>query len=111
MEINHIPNYYRLQNMPDAGRFKRTAEGNSSETFESYGKDEVAISSDASFKATLGSYAKAYASQKTQEASVEHVEELKAAYAGDNCPASGYDIAASLIKYTFGTGVIEQKGR
>ncbi|NLW64975.1 MAG: hypothetical protein GXY26_01900 [Clostridiales bacterium] len=111
MEINHIQNFYRLQNTPDAARVKRTSEGPRSEAFETCGKDEVAISSDASFKAALSSYAKAYASNKNQEVSAERVEALKSAYSGDNCPVSGRDVAAAVIKYTFGTDTYGQKGR
>lgn len=111
MEINHIRNYYHLQNASNSGRVKKSSEGIQSEGFETYGKDEVAISSDASFKATLSSYAKAYASHKKQDVSAQQIEKLKAEYAGDNCPVSGRDIAASIIKYTFGTDIQEQKGR
>lgn len=111
MEINHIQNYYRLQNASDAGRAKKMSDGAPSEVLGSYGKDEVAISSEASFKAALSTYAKVCASQKKQEASVERIEELKAAYAGDSCPVAGRDIAAAVIKYTFGADILEQKGR
>lgn len=104
MEINSIQNYYRLQNAANTGRVKRMPEESASLTSsESYGTDKVAISSEASFKAELSSFAKVYATKNKQEVSPERIEELKMAYKDDNCPVSGRDIASSIIKSTFGT--------
>lgn len=101
MEINNIKNFFRLQNTVDPTRVNKTAAELKSETFEPRGKDRVAISPEANFKAELSSYAKVYA--KNLEVSSERLEELKAAYAGDNCPVSGRDIAASVIRHVLGT--------
>ena len=103
MEINSIKNYYRLQNSANTGRVKRNADESASAPSETYGTDKINISSEASFKAELSSYAKVGSSQNAQCVSAERIEKLKEAYKGDNTPVSGRDIASAIIKNTFGT--------
>ena len=102
MSINPINNYFRMQNATNGARLKRPAEELSFNAVDSHGKDEVEISPDASFKAQLSSCSKAYAAEIKQDVSIKRIEELKEAYAADNCPISGRDIASAVLKYTFG---------
>jgi len=103
MEINSIQNFYRLQNSTNTGRAKKTAEESTYAPSETHGTDKINISSEASFKAELSTYAKVSSSQNAQNVSAERIEKLKEAYKGDNTPVSGRDIASAIIKYTFGT--------
>lgn len=103
MEINSIQNFYRLQNSANTGRVKKAAEESVYSPSESYGTDKINISSEASFKAELSTYAKVSATQNAQNVTAERIEKLKEDYKGDNCPVSGRDIASSILKYTFGT--------
>lgn len=104
MDIKPIQHNYRLQNVANTGRVvKKAAEEFSGSASEMYGKDKIAISSEASFKAELYSCAKAYACKNRQPVPEERIEELKKQYAGDNCPVSGHDIASAVIRNIFGT--------
>lgn len=66
---------------------------------ETGAQDQVIISPEASFRARLEVASKqvAAAPQPRQEVSAERMSQLKAQYAGDNCPVSGADIAQSML--------------
>lgn len=103
MEIGSVQNFYRMQNAQQVSRVKRPAEDTAAAaSAQSYETDTVNISADASFRATLATSARTYAAQSTQEASPERVAALKQAYAGDNTPVSGKDIAASMMRSALG---------
>ena len=100
MDINAIQNYMRIQPAVTTGRAVRplaeTAAASESRV------DKADFSSQASFKAQLGSLAKTYAAQGTAPASAERISELKQQYQGDECPTSGVDIASAIMKYSIG---------
>ncbi len=105
MEINSIQNYYRLQNTSLAGRVKKTAE-ESGVSGSEYSSDTIAISRDASFKAAMSVAAKRYSAEVTKEASAERITQLKNAYAGDNCPVSGREVAAAVLGCTLNASAL-----
>ncbi len=105
MDINSIQNYYRIQSTVNVGRVSRpNAEAASAESAQQR-TDKIDISSEASFKSQLGTYAKVYSAQSKQAASAERVAQLKEQYQGDCCPVNGQDIASSIMQYTLGTAV------
>ncbi|MEG1316987.1 MAG: hypothetical protein RSC86_06390 [Oscillospiraceae bacterium] len=103
MEINHIQNIYRPHMANGVSRAKKTTEESFSAVSEARGSDMVAISSEASFRASLNTHIKSYAAQSTASAAPERLQELRAAYQGDRCPVAGIDIAAAVVKSTLGT--------
>ncbi|MGI5978980.1 MAG: hypothetical protein ACOX66_05705 [Oscillospiraceae bacterium] len=105
MEISSVQNFYRMQNTQTLNRVKRPAEETAQTAAQTYGTDTVDISADASFRATLAASARSYAAQNMQNASPERLAALRKAYAGDNVPVSGRDIAASVMRSAFGTAV------
>ena len=104
MEISSGQNFYRMQNTATLGRVKRPTEETVSSAAQSYETDTVDLSADAGFRATLAANAKTYAAQSTQGASPERIAALKQAYAGDNVPVSGVQIASSIMRAAFGVG-------
>jgi hypothetical protein len=103
MEINSIQNSYHTINSTNLSRDKKAAEDSAATTNETYGADTVEISSGGNFKAELGTYSKTYETQSKQSAAKERIDQLKTAYAGDNCPASSVDIASAIMKYALGS--------
>lgn len=109
MEINNIHNFYRVNSKALAGKTAhiptgKTAKIGTPENFHSKVGDSINISSDASFKAQLGKYAKAYKAKNMEKVSPERMAQLKEQYKENNCPISSKNIAAAVIKYTLSTG-------
>ena len=97
MEINGINNYLRISQPAAQRSIVRPA----AETRA----DKVAFSSEGSFKAQLGTYARAFAAESGKAASAERINRLKQQYQGDSCPVSGADIASAVLKYSLGAAV------
>jgi len=104
MGINPIQNYYRMQATSNSTNAKKTAEESNAQVTDTRGTDTIDISAESSFKAELGKYAKTYSAKIAEEASSEHISELKEQYQGDTCPISGSDIAAKIIAGILGPG-------
>ncbi len=102
MEISSVQNFYRMQNAAAYGRVKRGAEEATAAAAQTRETDTVNLSSEASFRATLAASARSYAVQSTQSTSAERIAALKQAYAGDNVPVSGRDIASSVMRAALG---------
>lgn len=104
MEISSVQNFYRMQNTQQVSRVKRSSEDSTTAAVsaQNYETDTVDLSADASFRTGLAASARSYAAQSTQGASAERISALKQAYAGDNTPVSGKDIAASMMRSALG---------
>ncbi len=102
MEINSIQNTYHQINTTNISREKKAVEDSSAASNETYGTDTVEISSDGNFKSELGTYSKTFEAQSKQSTAQGRIEQLKSAYAGDNCPISSVDIASAIMKYSLG---------
>lgn len=103
MEINGINNYLRIS-QPAAQRSIARPAAESAPAAETRA-DKVAFSSEGSFKAQLGTYARAFAAESGKAASAERINRLKQQYQGDSCPVSGADIASAVLKYSLGAAV------
>ncbi len=104
MDINKIQRYMSVSPSLSTGRAARpVAESAASSAAAAETRaDKVDLSSQASFKAQLGAYAKIYAAEASKPASPARINQLKQQYQGDTCPASGTDIASAVLKYTLG---------
>ena len=58
--------------------------------------DVVQISADAAMKGKLSAFALAL-NKEMDAVNATRIENLKALYAGDNCPISGADLAAAIV--------------
>ena len=101
MDINAIQNYMRIQPAVTTGRAARPAAEAAAVSAETR-SDKVNFSSEASFKAQLGTQARLYAAKVSEPVSAERISQLKAQYQGDACPVKGADIASAIMKYTLG---------
>lgn len=102
MDINAIQNYMRVQPAVTTGRPVRATSDAAAAAAAETRVDKADFSSQASFKAQLGAYAKTYAASSAEPASAERITQLKAQYQGDSCPVSGTDIASAIMKYSLG---------
>ncbi|MEA4894335.1 MAG: hypothetical protein VB064_03635 [Oscillospiraceae bacterium] len=105
MEIKPIQNYIMTQASANSTNTKKPAEEAGEAAADTRGTDKIDISSEASFKADLGKYAKIYSAKGTEKASAERITALKQQYQGDTCPISGSDIAAKIISGILGPAV------
>ena len=101
MDINAIQNYMRIQPAVTTGRAVRPV-AEAAQTAAETRVDKADFSSEASFKAQLGTQAKLYGTKASEPASAERISQLKAQYQGDSCPVKGADIASAIMKYTLG---------
>ena len=101
MEIKGAYNLYAAQQTYAAAAQQKAGAA------EAVGSDTVTISAEGAFRSQLQQAEAPYAASYTDKASAspERIAQLKAAYAGEQCPPSAQQIAGAMLASVAGTQV------
>jgi hypothetical protein len=109
MEIKNVYDIYAAQQKPMvAAANRRTSVENTEKdgialaVDREKAVDSVNISAEGSFRSQLQKAEKPYAAAYTKPTSQQRIEQLKADYSGNNCPATAQQIAGAIMTSVIG---------